>query len=155
MNKLWAPWRIKYITAKKNKRCIFCQKPKEDKGRKNYLIRRKKYAYSMLNIFPYNNGHILVAPYRHIADLEKLTQKELNDMLSLTVESTRKLKSKLKAQGFNVGMNIGKCGGAGFDRHLHIHIVPRWEADTNFMPVLTGTKIISQSLDELYRILKT
>lgn len=155
MNKLWAPWRIKYITAKKNKRCIFCQKPKEDKGRKNYLIRRKKYAYSMLNIFPYNNGHILVAPYRHIADLEKLTQKELNDMLSLTIESTRKLKSKLKAQGFNVGMNIGKCGGAGFDRHLHIHIVPRWEADTNFMPVLAGTKIISQSLDELYRILKT
>ncbi|MBU0633829.1 MAG: HIT domain-containing protein [Candidatus Omnitrophica bacterium] len=154
MNKLWAPWRIKYITAKKNKRCIFCQKPKEDKDRKNYLIRRKKYAYSMLNIFPYNNGHILVAPYRHIADLEKLTQKELNDMLSLTIESTRKLKSKLKAQGFNVGMNIGKCGGAGFDRHLHIHIVPRWEADTNFMPVLAGTKIISQSLDELYRILK-
>lgn len=154
MKKLWAPWRIKYITAKKDKRCIFCQKAKEDKDRKNYIVRRKKHAYSMLNIFPYNNGHILVAPYRHIASLEKLTQKELNDMMSLTIESTRKLKTKLKAQGFNVGMNIGKCGGAGFDQHLHIHIVPRWEADTNFMPVLAGTKIISQSLEELYRILK-
>jgi len=155
MDKLWAPWRIKYIQAKKTKGCIFCQKTKQKKDKINYIVCRKKHAFSMLNIFPYNNGHVLIAPYRHVADLEKLTKDEKMEILDLINDTTKILRSKLKAQGFNIGANIGKVAGAGIDKHLHMHVVPRWDADTNFMPVLTQTKVISQSLDELYQILKS
>ncbi|MFH1459593.1 MAG: HIT domain-containing protein [Candidatus Omnitrophota bacterium] len=153
MDKLWAPWRIKYIQAKKTKGCIFCQKPKQKKDKLNYIIKRKKYAYSMLNIFPYNNGHILVAPYKHEANLDKLVPNEVLEIIDLINENIKILKLKLKPQGFNIGVNMGKVAGAGFDNHIHFHIVPRWAADTNFMPIITGTKIISQSLDELYEVL--
>ena len=155
MDNLWAPWRIKYIQAKKNNGCIFCQKPRQKKDRINFIVKRGKFVFSILNIFPYNNGHILIAPYRHIDSLEKLNSDELIEMFELINHTTKRIKSKLKAQGFNIGFNIGKAAGAGIDKHLHVHIVPRWEADTNFMPVLSGTKIISQSLEELYNILKS
>ncbi len=155
MDNLWAPWRIKYIQAKKNNGCIFCQKPRQKKDRINFIVKRGKFVFSILNIFPYNNGHILIAPYRHIDSLEKLNNDELIEMFELINHTTKQIKSKLKAQGFNIGFNIGKAAGAGIDKHLHVHIVPRWEADTNFMPVLSGTKIISQSLEELYNILKS
>lgn len=108
----------------------------------------------MLNIFPYNNGHVLIAPYRHVGSIEELRKDEWMEFFELITESTKKLKIELNAQGFNIGINIGKVAGAGIDKHLHVHIVPRWDADTNFMPVLTHTKVISQSLDELYNILK-
>ncbi len=155
MDNLWAPWRIKYIQAKKNTGCIFCQKPRQKKDRTNFIVKRGKFVFSILNIFPYNNGHTLVVPYRHIDSLDKLNNDELIEMFELINHTTKQLKSKLKAQGFNIGFNIGKIAGAGIDKHLHVHIVPRWEADTNFMPVLSGTKIISQSLEELYNILKS
>jgi len=154
MDNLWAPWRIRYIQAKKTKGCIFCQKPKQKKDDINYIVERKKYVYSLLNIFPYNNGHVLIAPLRHVAELGKLNDGEKLELLDLVIETTKTLKAKLKPHGFNIGMNVGKAAGAGIDSHLHVHVVPRWNADTNFMPVLTETKIISQSLDELYRIIK-
>ncbi|MBU1086488.1 MAG: HIT domain-containing protein [Candidatus Omnitrophica bacterium] len=153
MDKLWAPWRIKYIQAKKTKGCIFCLKPKQKKDKINYIIRRGKYVFSILNIFPYNNGHIMISPYRHIADIDKLTPQEWSEMFEFVKDTTKLLKLKLQAQGFNIGFNVGKVAGAGIDQHLHMHIVPRWDSDTNFMPVLTDSKVISQSLDELYRIL--
>ncbi len=153
MDKLWAPWRIKYIQGLKRKGCIFCHNPKKKNDQKNYIIKRKKYVFSMLNIFPYNNGHIMVAPYKHTPELEKLNDQELKELMLLVKESIRNLKTNLKPQGFNIGINMGKAAGAGFDKHLHVHIVPRWKNDTNFMPVLTQTKVISQSLDELYDIL--
>ncbi len=155
MDNLWAPWRIKYIQAKKTTGCIFCQKPKQKKDKSNFIVKRGKFVFSILNVFPYNNGHTLVVPYRHIDSLDKLNNNELIEMFELVNETTQKLKSKLKAQGFNIGFNIGKMAGAGIDKHLHVHIVPRWESDTNFMPVLSGTKVISQSMEELYNILRS
>lgn len=154
MDKLWAPWRIKYIQGKKTKGCIFCQKPRQKKDKLNYIITRKKHVYSLLNIFPYNNGHIMVAPYRHINELEKFNINERLELMELITQTMKLLRKKLKPQGFNIGINVGKVAGAGIDNHLHVHIVPRWDADTNFMPVLAKTKIISQSLDELYKLLK-
>ncbi|MFH1093383.1 MAG: HIT domain-containing protein [Candidatus Omnitrophota bacterium] len=155
MDNLWAPWRIKYIHAKKkNTGCIFCQKPRQKKDKNNFIVKRGKFVFSILNIFPYNNGHTLIVPYRHIDSLEKMNNDELSEMFEFVKQTTKIIKARLKAHGFNIGFNIGKVAGAGIDQHLHVHIVPRWEADTNFMPVLSGTKIISQSLEELYNILK-
>ena len=155
MDNLWAPWRIKYIQAKKKTGCIFCQKPRQKKDKTNHIVKRGKFVFSILNIFPYNNGHILIVPYRHIDSIEKMSDDEILEMFSFIKNTTKQIKAKLKAQGFNIGFNIGKIAGAGIDKHLHVHIVPRWQADTNFMPVLSGTKIISQSLEELYSILKS
>jgi len=155
LEQMWAPWRITYIQSKKTKGCIFCRKAKQKKDRKNFIITRKKYTFSMLNIYPYNNGHVLIAPYRHIDSLQKMTTKERMELLDLITETVQILTAKLKAQGFNIGFNIGRVAGAGIDTHLHAHIVPRWDADTNFMPVLSSTKVISQSLTALYNLLKT
>ncbi|MBI4845790.1 MAG: HIT domain-containing protein [Candidatus Omnitrophica bacterium] len=150
MEKLWAPWRSKYIHAEKPIGCIFCRKPKQKKDKINFIVARRKHGFAILNIFPYNNGHVLVAPFRHINALDKLSFDEQADLMQLTVEIINILKKKLKPQGFNVGINLGKVAGAGIINHIHIHIVPRWAADTNFFPVIAKTKVISQSLDELY-----
>ena len=109
----------------------------------------------MLNIFPYNNGHVMVSPKRHIKDLRALTDIEIKDIFKTLKQALSLLDKVLKPQGYNLGMNIGKCSGAGIPGHLHLHIVPRWEADTNFMPIISNTKVISQSLNELYRELKS
>lgn len=151
MDKLWAPWRIKYITnAKKQQGCLFCRVKKETTDKKNLVIFRSCYALSMLNKFPYNNGHLMVIPYRHTQDLDALTSEEILDMFFLLNKTKKILKKVLKPDGFNVGMNLGRVAGAGIPGHVHIHIVPRWREDTNFMPVLFETKVISQSLEELY-----
>jgi len=153
MDKLWAPWRIKYIQAQTSKGCIFCIKPKQKKDKLNYIICRGKFVFMMLNIFPYNNGHVMIAPYRHTGEFERLTSEEKLELMDMSQETIKILKKALNPHGFNLGMNLGKSAGAGFDHHLHLHIVPRWNADTNFMPVIAQTKVISQSLDELYQIL--
>ncbi|MFH1577602.1 MAG: HIT domain-containing protein [Candidatus Omnitrophota bacterium] len=154
MNKLWAPWRIKYIktAAKKQSGCLFCRSKKSK--RNSYIFLKNRYCFAMLNIFPYNNGHVLISPTRHTGDLKTIKQAEVAEIFKMLQEVIRLLDKTLKPQGYNIGMNIGKCSGAGIPGHLHIHIVPRWQADTNFMPVLSNTKIISQSLNELYRTLK-
>ncbi len=154
MDKLWAPWRIKYIRKCANTACIFCKMPKQNKDKKNYILKRGKYCFSMLNIFPYNNGHLMVAPYKHTPELNRLTQEETQELMQLLTQSIELLKKKLKPHGFNIGINMGKVAGAGFARHLHVHIVPRWNSDTNFMPVITQTKVISQALNDLYNTLK-
>lgn len=155
-SRLWAPWRSKFIYDRSHKRsCIFCDKPDADKDAENFIITRRAHSFSMLNIYPYNNGHIMVAPYKHIGDLAKLTKTELADMFALVVESKHLLDKALSPEGYNIGMNIGKVSGAGFSQHIHMHIVPRFNGDTNFMPVLSGTKVISESLKELYNRLKT
>jgi Diadenosine tetraphosphate (Ap4A) hydrolase and other HIT family hydrolases len=154
-NNLWAPWRIGYIQGQKTPGCIFCQKHKQKQDSRNYIIQRKEHVFSMLNLYPYNNGHVLIAPYRHIARLEKLTKNEQGQIWELLSETTERLQKTIKPQGFNIGVNVGKVAGAGIAGHLHFHVVPRWNADTNFMPILAGTKIISQSLDALYHLLRT
>lgn len=154
MDKIWAPWRKEYIVKRKAKDCIFCNKPKSGKDEKNFIIKRTKFSFSMLNIFPYNNGHIMVAPYKHKKDLWNLSDKETLDLILLVRDTCTLLNKVLKPKGFNIGMNIGKLSGAGFAEHLHIHIVPRWEGDTNFMPVISDTKIVPESLSSLYQRLK-
>lgn len=152
MDRLWAPWRINYIKAKKQKKCIFChaQAPRK----KDYVVFRTKHSVAMLNIFPYNNGHIMVSPIRHIDDFARLRESEALDLFRSLSKARRLLDKVLKPDGFNIGINISKAAGAGIDKHLHIHIVPRWTGDTNFMPILFDTKVVSQSLDELYKQLK-
>lgn len=152
MDKLWAPWRIKYITKviKQTKGCVFCNIRNSKQDKKNFVITRIKHAYSVLNLYPYNNGHILIVPNRHVYDLSGLKQEEREDLWEL-LEATKGLIDKImKPDGYNIGINLGKAAGAGFPEHLHIHMVPRWLGDVNFMPVTGHTKVISQSLKSLH-----
>lgn len=150
MDKLWAPWRITYVSNTKTKGCIFCRAFKEKKDKKNFVILRSEHAFAILNIFPYNNGHVMVVSNRHVASFEALNENEMADLNKMVKKILSSLRAVLNPAGFNVGMNLGKVSGAGIDKHMHIHIVPRWLGDTNFMPVLSDTKIISQSLTELH-----
>ena len=152
MDRLWAPWRIKYIKAKRGKKCIFCLAVKSKK--QNYVVLKTKHAISLLNIFPYNNGHMMVAPARHVRELSKLKEGEVLDLIRVLNDTKKLLDMVLKPHGYNIGINISDSAGAGIVGHLHIHLVPRWKSDTNFMPALYDTKIISQSLNELYKKLK-
>ncbi|MFA5147597.1 MAG: HIT domain-containing protein [Candidatus Omnitrophota bacterium] len=155
MDRLWAPWRTKYITnVNSMKGCIFCSKPGSGSDRKARIIERSKYSFSILNIYPYNNGHLMIVPFRHVNSLTKLTDAELLDMLRLLNKTQRMLEKALKPDGFNIGVNIGRSAGAGVRGHVHMHIVPRWNGDVNFMPIFASSKVISQSLDSLYAILK-
>lgn len=151
-HKLWAPWRINYIRNCEQKKCIFCESAKNI--RKNFVIFKTPHSIAMLNIFPYNNGHVMISPLRHVKELGLLRKTEMLDLFSTLTKAKSLLQKILKPDGFNIGINIGKSAGAGIIGHLHIHIVPRWTGDTNFMPVLYGTKIISQSLAELYKQLR-
>jgi ATP adenylyltransferase len=148
MDKLWAPWRNKFILSKKKNGCIFCSK------NNTYVVKKSKFSFALLNIYPYNNGHMMVSPYRHVKNLKGLNDAELFDLIKLTREMQILLEKKLRPQGFNIGINIGEAGGAGYKSHVHIHIVPRWKGDTNFMPVVGNTKVIPQSLKELHKLLK-
>ena len=153
MDKLWAPWRINYINNKsKQKGCIFCR-AKNGQG-KDYVIFKTKKSICLLNIYPYNNGHLLISPLRHLKDTAQLTKEELLDMFTSLNRAKRLLGKVLKPQGYNIGFNLGTASGAGITGHLHLHIVPRWVGDTNFMPTIHNTKIISQSLNALVKGLK-
>jgi ATP adenylyltransferase len=153
---LWAPWRIKYIQGlSESSGCFIChnlEHPQDDD--KNLVLWRTAESIVILNRFPYNNGHLLIAPVRHIADLEKASNEELLELIKLVRESQRALSLAIKPHGFNVGMNFGRCAGAGLPEHFHIHIVPRWDGDTNCMSVCSDTGVISQSLTELLELLK-
>jgi len=153
MEKLWAPWRVEYITKiiKETKGCVFCDIFKEKKDSKNFILIRTAHSYAVLNIYPYNNGHVLILPNRHVKDISKLKREEREDLFDLLEEVKSRLEKKLKPQGFNIGINIGRVAGAGFPGHVHVHIVPRWRGDSNFMPVIGETKVISQSLKKLYK----
>lgn len=155
MDKLWAPWRVKYITTivKKKRPCVFCAILKEKKDKKNFIIKRTGSCFSVLNIYPYNNGHTLILPKRHVDDLAKLTLLERNELFGLLDETKMVLDKVLKPKGYNIGINLGAAAGAGYPGHLHIHLVPRWRGDVNFMPVVAGTKVISQSLITLYQMI--
>lgn len=153
MQRLWAPWRVKYIRSnKKNKRCIFCAAKKP--GKRHYVIFKTRYSICMLNAFPYNSGHLMVSPLRHIGDIVHLKEVEAMDLFRSLQKARRLLDKVLKPQGYNIGINISKIAGSGIPGHLHLHIVPRWQGDTNFMPVLSELRVISQSLDALHKKLK-
>ncbi len=155
MKKIWAPWRNKYILNKEPEDgCIFCNRIGKNNDEENYILYRSKRSFIIMNIYPYNNGHLMVAPNKHTPLLENLNAKEAEELFASLTIGVRLLKTVFKPDGFNLGMNIGRVAGAGIEDHLHIHIVPRWNGDTNFMPIFTDTKILSISLDETYRLLK-
>jgi ATP adenylyltransferase len=153
---LWAPWRIPYIQGLDNKNeCFICHDLKNKKNDdENLILWRTKNCIVILNRFPYNNGHLLIAPTRHIPDLQQASEQELLEMTKLIRETQKTLSLVIKPHGFNIGMNFGRCAGAGLPGHLHIHIVPRWDGDTNFVNVCSDTNVISQSLTELLKQLK-
>lgn len=154
MEYLWAPWRMKYILQKQEAGCILCQKLKEKDDEVNLLLYRGKKNFIILNAFPYNPGHLLIAPYRHIACLEELTDEELIEHFDIVRKSVKLLTEVLKPAGFNVGLNLGKVAGAGIEDHIHTHIVPRWQGDTSFISVISNTKVIPEALKETYQKLK-
>ena len=154
MKNLWAPWRKEFILGKKEKGCIFCKRLKEKKDRENHILFRGRKSFVILNRYPYNSGHLMVSPKRHIGKLENLRKDELSELAFLCQKAVKIMKEALKPDGLNLGMNLEKSSGAGIADHLHIHIVPRWDGDTNFMPVLADTKLISLSLEDVYQQLK-
>ena len=153
MDKLWAPWRINYVRGKnKAKGCIFCQ-AKKNKS-KDYVVFKTKKSICLLNIYPYNNGHLLISPLRHIADIDLMNEEEVLDLFKCLKRAKGLLQKVLKPQGYNLGFNLGRNAGAGIRGHLHLHLLPRWAGDTNFMPLIANTRVISESLLELLKRLK-
>ena len=152
--RLWAPWRMSYITGieKKFDGCIFCAKPQQDAAhdKDNLLLYRGKTCFILMNLFPYNNGHLMVVPYVHTSDILDLSLHASAELWELIRRCKTALSAVMNPEGFNIGMNLGRAGGAGIDQHIHMHIVPRWNGDTNFMPVVGETKVISQALGDTY-----
>ncbi len=153
MDKLWSPWRSKYIESlgekEKDDKCIFCEAAKNDvNDPENLLVRKGELTFTLLNLYPYNNGHLMVIPFKHIGDFNDLSEQEGSEVIRELQLARRAIIDISQPQGFNVGANLGRVSGAGIDEHIHFHIVPRWSGDTNFMPVLGEVKVISQELKE-------
>ena len=153
---LWAPWRMAYVTrADEQKGCFFCRAAAPDADdRRTLVVRRGETCFTMLNKYPYNNAHLLIAPNRHEADFAALTDAETLELMRTVSAAIEVLREVVGAQGFNVGWNLGRCAGAGAPDHIHAHVVPRWAGDTNFMPVLGDVKVIPQSLDDVWSRLR-
>lgn len=159
MDSLYAPWRMQYILSNAEKKeesggCFFCEYPKSDDDEKHLILARGKYCYVIMNAYPYNPGHLMAVPYRHTADFENLSPEETAELMALCQTSHKVLVKVMTPQGFNLGMNLGRIAGAGVDDHLHMHIVPRWSGDTNFMPVLAEVRVLSQALNDAWKKLK-
>ncbi|WP_299228460.1 HIT domain-containing protein [Sulfurihydrogenibium sp.] len=155
MERLYSPWRSQYIEGlEKSEGCFLCKAYQENDDEKNLLLYRGERAFVILNLFPYNAGHLMVCPNEHIGDFTLLEDKTLHEISLLTKEMVKLLKKVLKPDGFNIGYNLGRAAGAGLETHIHNHIVPRWVGDTNFMPVLGEVRVISQDLKEIYYKLK-
>ena len=155
MKVIWAPWRMAYIkNARKSTGCIFCHKLRQRQDAANLILFRGTHGFVMMNLYPYNSGHLMVAPHAHVRSLEDLSAESTLDLIRLTNLSLRVLRSEVKPEGFNVGANLGRVSGAGIEAHVHLHIVPRWNGDTNFMPVLSQTKVMPEHLHATYRKLR-
>lgn len=154
MNYLYSPWRLEYILSKKAEECIFCTKPNQNDDEKHLIVYRTKLSFVIINMFPYNNGHIMAVPNRHVACLSDLTNEERNDLFELTTLCERVIKKVYSPQGINVGINLGKAAGAGIDQHLHVHLVPRWGGDCNFMTSVGGVRVLPDDFERAYKLLK-
>ena len=149
MKRLWAPWRMEYILGDRDQGCFLCRILDSDDDRGNLVLKRGRTCAVVMNRYPYNNGHLMVFPFRHVDDVVSLTTDERCETMDLVAETLQVLREAMCPQGFNVGINLGEAGGAGLAEHVHTHIVPRWEGDTNFMPAIGAVKIIPQSLLDL------
>lgn len=152
MNNLWAPWRMEFIEDLKLQKggCIFCELTLKGDDRERLVLHRGKTAFVVMNRFPYNNGHLLISPYRHVATIKELKKEEHQEMLELAGESVEIMTRAIEAEGFNCGINLGRAGGAGILDHVHLHVVPRWVGDTNFLPVMSETRSMPEYLKNTY-----
>jgi len=146
MRPIWAPWRSTFVSAGKCKGCIFCDAPKPNQDDEAMIFARRASIFGMMNRFPYNTGHVLIAPYRHVTAVEDLSAGEWEEMRCLMSDCISAIRGSMAPDGFNIGFNVGKTAGAGFE-HIHMHIVPRWNGDTNLMPVLADTKVMPEHLE--------
>ncbi|WP_066637356.1 HIT family protein [Desulfolucanica intricata] len=151
MDRIWAPWRTVYIGKDHGDACIFCEKLESNEDAKNYTILRGDKTFVIMNLYPYNNGHLLIAPKRHVGDLTELEPDEVLELGQMTQRMVKLLRSAFNPDGFNVGANLGKIAGAGIPGHFHIHVVPRWAGDNNFMPVIGDVRVISEGMDMTYK----
>ena len=155
MEHLWAPWRMAYINAGNEEHgCIFCTKPADGRDEEHYILYRSQQCFVILNIYPYNNGHLMIAPYRHVPSIEQLDATTLTDMMTTAQLCLRVFHQAMHPHGFNMGINQGHVAGAGIAEHVHLHIVPRWNGDTNFMPVLADVKVMPDYLRNTYQQLR-
>ena len=155
--RIWAPWRLDYVKdASKDSadECIFCAKPSEDDDEANLIVHRGDRCFVILNLFPYTNGHLMVSPYEHVASLPELDAETLAEMMALAQQAMRLLEERYSPHGYNVGFNQGRIAGAGVEHHIHMHVVPRWGGDTNFMPVLADTRVMPQTLEQTFETLR-
>ena len=151
--RLWAPWRMEYIKGPKDGECIFCTKPELGDDESAYIVHRGEHCFVILNAYPYNNGHVMVAPYAHEPSIERLDEPALLELMTLAKRSLGILRDEYAPEGFNLGINQGKVAGAGVEDHVHLHVVPRWGADTNFMPVIGDTRVLPQVLSDSWKAL--
>ncbi len=154
MKRLWSPWRLEYLSGRRPKGCVFCQAIKSTDDAANLVLLRGERSFLILNRFPYNNGHLMVVPYSHVPSLESLDPPTLTEMMLLLNRGLAALRSSLSPNGFNIGANLGKAAGAGIDEHVHLHVVPRWLGDTNFMPVVGEVRVIPETWQQTYQRLK-
>ncbi|MBD3391594.1 MAG: HIT domain-containing protein [Chitinivibrionales bacterium] len=151
MERLWAPWRMPYIQGiGKSDACVFCTAPRENRDRDNLILHRGERVFVILNLYPYNNGHLMAVPYEHVSDCSDLDSETVGELWCLVERGKQALEKAFHPEGFNIGMNLGRVAGAGIDQHVHMHVVPRWNGDTNFMPVTGQTKVLSQGLPDTY-----
>ena len=155
MQTIWAPWRMAYILSEKQNACVFCEKsqPAANDG-ENLVLFRGKAAFALLNIYPYNTGHLMIAPYAHVSSLTALSQEQIGALFHLTQQCEAVLTQAMRPEGFNIGVNLGKAAGAGIAEHLHVHIVPRWNGDANYMSTLADVRVIPQRLADTYALLR-
>jgi ATP adenylyltransferase len=155
MDHLWSPWRYRYVQkAASDDACIFCRIPAEQRDDENFLIHRAPLTFVILNLFPYTTGHLMIAPYQHVATVEEAPAETLEEMMRLAQTAQRHLREIYRPAGFNLGMNIGEAAGAGVAGHIHMHVLPRWAGDANFMSVVGETRVMPEELSETYRKLK-
>jgi ATP adenylyltransferase len=155
--RIWAPWRLAYVkdAAKDVEQgCIFCVKPDEADDERNLIVHRSERCFVILNLFPYTNGHMMIAPFEHVAALQDVDAETIAEMMALAQQGMRALEDVYAPHGYNVGFNQGRVAGAGVEHHIHMHVVPRWGGDTNFMPVLGDTRVLPQSLADSYAALR-
>ena len=155
MDHLWSPWRYRYIqSARDSADCIFCLEAAEDRDDENFIVYRGRLNFIILNLFPYTSGHLMIAPYEHVATMEAAADETLVEMMGLAKEAQKHLHALYHPHGFNIGMNIGEMAGAGITGHIHMHVVPRWAGDANFMSTVGETRVLPEELPETYRKLK-
>ena len=159
MKQLWSPWRSKYVSSidevnEKDDRTFIAKAIEEEDDNKNLVVTRRDHCIVIMNKYPYNNGHILICPLREISDIDQLTPEEYNDINQTLLDCIAAIKKVYNPHGYNTGVNVGEAAGAGVPKHLHYHIVPRWKGDLNFMPALSDTKVISQSIEESLYLLR-